>query len=109
MAYNNSSPQRSSDRVSYNILEPIGVIGEKQDGWKKEVNIVSWNGGQGKVDIRDWDPEHRRMTKGITLFEEEAENLGKVLIRRYGLGNIGSTAKPESGESEGGDDGSLQS
>ena len=37
------------------------------------------------MDIREWDPDHARMTKGITLFEEEAETLVKALAHRYGL------------------------
>ena len=38
-----------------------------------------------KWDIREWNPEHSRMSRGITLFEEEAETLTKALARRYGL------------------------
>ena len=85
MAYNQHSSQRENDRVRYELIERIGVLGIKENGWTKEVNIVSWNGGVGKVDIRDWDPSHARMTKGITMLEEEAEKLAKALAKRYGL------------------------
>lgn len=85
MAYRVYSNQRDNDKVRYELMESIGVIGQRDNGWTREVNIVSWNGGKPKVDIREWDPEHARMTKGITLFEEEAEHLTKLLARRYGF------------------------
>ena len=81
-----SNQQRNmNDRIRCDVLEQIGVIGQKNDGWTREVNIVSWNNAPAKVDVRDWDPEHNRMSKGITLLEEEAENLVKVLAGRYGI------------------------
>lgn len=63
------------DEVTFEIREHIGVIEARKDGWNKEVNIVAWNGGVPKVDIRDWDPGHERMTRGITLLEEDAKKL----------------------------------
>ena len=86
MAYNQNYSQRNNnDEVHFDLMEHIGVLGTKDNGWTKEVNIVAWNGGKAKVDIRDWDPGHERMTRGITLFDKEAENLVKVLAGRYGL------------------------
>jgi len=85
MAYNHNNSQKSNDEVYFDLMENIGVLTNKENGWTKEVNIVAWNGGRPKVDIRDWDPDHQRMTRGITLFEEEAEKLAKALNRRYGL------------------------
>ena len=85
MAYRQNDSQSRNDRVRFDLMEHIGVLSMKDNGWTREVNIVSWNGGAAKVDIREWDPEHKRMTKGVTLFEDEAETLTKVLARRYGL------------------------
>lgn len=67
---------------SYEIKEHICVLAEQQNGWKREVNIVSWNDGPGKIDIRDWDENHERMSKGITLTEREGALLGKKLYER---------------------------
>ena len=87
MAYsNNSNNQQRGDEVRFEIKEHIGVIGSKENGWTKEVNIVEWNGGAGKVDVREWDPDHKRMSRGITLFEEEAEKLTRALADRYKIG-----------------------
>ena len=85
MAYRQNDSQGRNDRVRFDLMEHIGVLSRKDNGWTREVNIVAWNDGPGKVDIREWDPDHTRMTKGVTLFEDEAEVLAKVLARRYDL------------------------
>jgi hypothetical protein len=65
--------------LKYEIVRSIGVIGEGTKGWKKEVNLVSWNDRKPKLDIRDWDETHEKMGKGVTLNKGEAEELKKVL------------------------------
>ena len=65
--------------LKYEIINSVGVISEQPSGWKKELNRVSWNGGEPKYDIRDWSPEHDKMGKGITLTEAEVEALTKIL------------------------------
>lgn len=65
----------------YEIVKKIGVIGESITGWKKEVNIIRWNERKPKLDIRDWDENHERMGRGITLNREEAENLKELLTQ----------------------------
>ena len=37
-----------------------------------------------KYDIRDWAPEHEKMSKGITLSREEMEELYEVLGKTLG-------------------------
>lgn len=46
--------------IKYDILKELGVLSENAKGWRKEVNLISWNGGIPKYDIRDWAPEHER-------------------------------------------------
>lgn len=65
--------------ISFKILKHIGTIATIPTGWCKEVNIVSWNGSIPKFDIREWDPTHERMTRGITLHTEEATALAQIL------------------------------
>ncbi len=98
MAYRQNNSQRRSDEVRFDLMEHIGVLSRKDNGWTREVNIVSWNSGPAKVDIREWDPDHERMTRGVTLFEDEAEKLAKVLANRYGLviqGNFHDRSFPD--------------
>ena len=39
----------SSREVTFEIKEHIGVISENNKGWTKEVNLVSWNGGENGI------------------------------------------------------------
>ena len=68
--------------VRFEIVEFIGVLAEHSTGWKKEINLVSWNGGTPKYDIRDWEPGHERMSKGITLNEYEMRHIFDLMKRR---------------------------
>lgn len=63
----------------YEITQELGVLSEGRSGWRKELNLVSWNGADPKFDIRDWAPGHERMGKGITLNEAEAGKLKELL------------------------------
>ena len=49
----------------------------------KEINVVAWNGGKPKIDVRDWNASHERMSRGITLTEEQAMKMTKALVDRY--------------------------
>lgn len=63
----------------FEIINELGIISEGAKGWKKELNRVSWNGGEPKYDIRDWDENHEKMGKGITLNEEELRKLKELI------------------------------
>ncbi len=77
------SSNRAFDReVTFDIVEEIGVIATHSTGWKKELNMVSWNGGPAKYDIRDWDPDHGRMSRGVTLKEQEMRQMVDLLKNR---------------------------
>lgn len=65
--------------IKFEINESIGILSEGSKGWQKEINLVSWNDRQPKVDIRDWAPEHEKMGKGVTLNKEELKNLKELL------------------------------
>lgn len=63
----------------YEILDDVGVFFNSKNGWTKEINIISWNGAEGKVDIRSWSPDHSRMGKGISLTVEEFKALKELM------------------------------
>ena len=65
--------------LKFEIKESIGVLSENAKGWTKELNRVSWNDYAPKYDIREWSPDHTRMGKGVTLTDEEFENLRKII------------------------------
>ena len=49
----------------------------KQEGavYRKELCIVDWFGKGLKYDIRGWNDDHTKMTKGISMMEEELREL----------------------------------
>ncbi len=65
--------------VKYEIVRMVGVVSESASGWRKELNLISWNDSAPKYDLRDWSPDHEKMGKGITLTAEEAKSLAKLL------------------------------
>lgn len=66
--------------VYYQIVEHLGVLNKNGNGWSKEINLISWNGGTPKFDIRDWDEDHEHMSKGVTLKSDECKKLLESLL-----------------------------
>lgn len=71
--------QNKEREVTFEVVEHFGVINTNAKGWKKELNLVAWNGNSAKYDVREWDEHHERMSKGITLTEEEMKALTVLL------------------------------
>lgn len=66
--------------VKWEIRQRLAVLSTNENSkWTKEANLVSWNDGPEKLDIRDWSPTHEKMGKGITPTSEETKALGKAL------------------------------
>lgn len=65
--------------LKYEIKESIGVLSESSKGWAKELNLVSWNDKEAKYDLREWDSEHKKMGKGVTLSKDELKKLKGIL------------------------------
>lgn len=70
------------NEVTFDIIEEIGIISTQETGWTRELNLVRWNGGVEKYDIREWDPYHERMSRGITLKEDEMRRILELMKRR---------------------------
>ena len=74
------------DDFSFEIVESLAKLGEtKRTGYTKELNYVSFQGAEPKWDLREWNEDHTRMSKGITLSNREIRDLfaasGEVLKR----------------------------
>lgn len=65
--------------IKYEIEKELGVVSETVKGWKKELNLISWNSKEAKYDLRDWAPDYEKMGKGITLSKEELKSLKELL------------------------------
>lgn len=68
--------------ITFEITKELGVISENAKGWTRELNMVSWNDHEPKYDIRDWSPDHTRMSKGVSMTEEEMEKLVELFNTR---------------------------
>ncbi len=68
-----------ADDFKYEIVKKLGTIGQESKGWKKEINMISWNDRKAKVDIRPWSADGQKMGKGISLNKEELKGLKKFL------------------------------
>jgi hypothetical protein len=65
--------------IKYEIIKEIGALSENAKGWRKELNLISWNDAAPKYDIRDWAPNHEKMGKGVTLSKDEIVKLKELL------------------------------
>jgi hypothetical protein len=65
--------------ITFEITKSFGMVSEEKGGWKKELNLVAWNGRPPKFDLRDWSPDHEKMGKGLTFTREEAIKLKELL------------------------------
>lgn len=77
--YNSSRGQNRSDDFSFEIVNHFGVISTSNHGWTKEFNLVSWNRREPKYDIREWKPDHSKMSKGVTMTAEEVRELSRLI------------------------------
>ena len=64
--------------ITMEVIKKIAVLNDSDAGYTKELNLVSWNGREPKIDLRTWSPEGIAL-KGLTLTEEEAKELYKAL------------------------------
>lgn len=65
--------------VKFAIKEHLGVLSKSNKGWSKELNLVSWNDREAKYDLREWDENHEKMSKGVTISKEELVALKAIL------------------------------
>ena len=65
--------------IKFEIKETLGVLSESNKGWKKELNLISWNNREAKYDVREWSPERENMGKGVTFTKDELKALREIL------------------------------
>lgn len=65
-------------KITYKILKHIGTISQNEKGYKKEINLISYNNRESVIDIRTWSPV-KKMCKGITFKKEELAKLKELI------------------------------
>ena len=64
--------------LAYEIVDEVAILSENGK-WKKQLNIVQWGDNIAKYDIRSWNEDKTKSSKGITLSIEEIRALKKAL------------------------------
>lgn len=73
----------NNGEFTFEIKEHLGALTDANDnGWRRELNIVSWNGGEPKLDIREWSADHSRMSRGLTMSEEQGIKVAQLIAQR---------------------------
>ena len=68
--------------MSFEIYGHIAALSRPNNGWVKELNLISWNSREPVYDIRTWNEEHSRCGKGVTLTAGEMAALKQALAER---------------------------
>ena len=63
--------------VKFKLIKHLYSFSENK-GWRKEVNLISWNDAPAKIDIRNWKPDGTP-GKGISLTPEEAKIVAEAI------------------------------
>ena len=65
----------------YTIYKHIGDLSKSNNGWTKELNLISWDNREPVYDIRTWDAEHTKHGKGVTITMNQMVALKELLSK----------------------------
>ena len=68
----------SKKELKFEVIEHLAVLEVFASGWTLEFNVVKWADGVEKFDIRNWNADHSKCSKGITLFDREMDSIVKA-------------------------------
>lgn len=67
--------------IKYEMIEFLGSVKENNNSdWSKSVARISWNENPSTIDIRNMNLSQEIMGKGISLTDEEVDNLVDLLL-----------------------------
>lgn len=71
---------------NFEIVETLLSLSKKSEMevYHLELNRVKWFGNPEKLDIRGWSDDHEKMTKGISLTEEEFIKIAQTGLKKLG-------------------------
>ena len=86
--------ENGKDEITFKILEHLGVLRASAAGWTRELNYVSWCDRPPKYDVREWTPDHKKSTRGMTFTDYEMKKICEwVTARNTQLAGGGSPAE----------------
>lgn len=63
----------------YTIYKYMGKLSERNNGWVKELNLISWGDREPVYDIRTWNENHTQYGKGVTMTSKQMTVLKELL------------------------------
>lgn len=81
--------------INFTIKKHLSVLRTSPAGWTRELNIVQWEDAEPKFDIRDWAPDHKKFSKGLSFTSEEMLALSETLTDLLKKAPAKSTKKAE--------------
>lgn len=63
---------------SYSIEQNLATLSVK-GSWALELNLVSWGNRTPTLDLRRWNEDHTKMSKGLSLTKDELEAIAKFV------------------------------
>ena len=70
---------KDQSNYDFKIIKEIGVVSEKTNGWKLELNLVSFNGRDAKYDLREWRNDHKELRSGVRFSESDLKPLMEII------------------------------
>lgn len=64
--------------MEYKIIKKLASFPDSGE-WNMELNIISWNGRLPKYDLRKWNSDHTKMSRGITMNQKEMRILAETV------------------------------
>lgn len=64
--------------MEYEIIKKLGIAEGDPDGYRIEMNIISWDGRPPKLDIRKWQP-NGNPSGGVCIGENGLKKLREIL------------------------------
>ena len=72
-----NSKQKAIEKIHYTLISHLENLSIMGNGWTKELNRISWNDGPEKFDVREWDSQHTRFSRGAVLTDEQMNDLAR--------------------------------
>ena len=55
--------------IKYEVVQKLAVLSQRPRGWERQLNLISWNDGEPKYDIRDWSPDGTRSHDELAILK----------------------------------------
>lgn len=63
----------------FKTCKHIGNLSQLNNGWRKELNFISWDEREPLYNIRTWNIEHTKYGKGVTITVRQLAILKELL------------------------------